>query len=912
MKKYFYIILIILYIPYLVNAQYFLLYDRNPDTYILTNNSDNLKISINKDGISKIIQNRIVYFYKFDEISFIENDSAKTFILYDYVNKPITQFILTQSIKLLDKNKRQIGDVTINGNEILLNFNSHLVNIQLNNYLKEATISSNKNKVQNVGLIWSSLFGGNSTDYLSSVKVDSEDNIIVSGSTNSLNFNNLLPNQSPTGSMDVVIAKFASNYQIKWIAKIGGSETDYIFNMEIDNSDKIWICGETKSSDFFVTSNAFQKKLSGNSDGYLISFDEFGKVQFSTLYGGSEYDALVDLTIDSTQNVWSTGRSTSSNLLTTTDAIDKTLNELYESPILEVRNNGTLLYSSFFGGTSSSTLTLADCIETSPNGEIIIAGYSNSKTLPTTTTSFQQFNNGGYDSFIATFNPNHIVKWCTYIGGNLADYGSSLTVDKNSEIYLLTFTTSTNLPIINTNLQNFNNGGTDLYLSKFDKNGILKNSSYFGGNANDGDDYNGLIYIFSFIQIDNFGNINFTFKTNSTNLPTKNPIFSATPLGNTDIFYAELTKNFELTTGSYFGGSNIDNIGNFRKINDSTLIICGSTISADYPILNSYKTNRDLKNYDGFIAVFGTNFVSPKKDTLAPKITSAENDICNIERKYYIKDLGDPISGIKSVLIYISDNCNINYSIDSDSCYIHITLINNQNIAHYRIEILDNEGNSKMIDDYLGPVKGNSISANPPDILQFAPVEFSQKSTNFVTLYNNSSTDIVLNNIKLMHNTNFSIPQSQLPIIIPAKDSAKVEIIFFPQFPIYQDVYNDTLIIEDICVNMEIPMHSELLPSVYASDSKCEVPLVFKSDTLNNSIQNSLILPDVVIINFNTPIEQAILIVYDILGRKVWSNKYQEKTMSIAIPRRIFNSNLYFITIQNQISIKTFNLYIEK
>lgn len=84
----------------------------------------------------------------------------------------------------------------------------------------------------------------------------------------------------------------------------------------------------------------------------------------------------------------------------------------------------------------------------------------------------------------------------------------------------------------------------------------------------------------------------------------------------------------------------------------------------------------------------------------------------------------------------------------------------------------------------------------------------------------------ILEDVALIRNLAFSIPQSQFPIIIPPYSSAEIEICFSPR-KMGED--RDTIFINDLCKPHLLPLVSYGLPNNYQSDSRCDIPLEMKT-----------------------------------------------------------------------------------
>lgn len=138
------------------------------------------------------------------------------------------------------------------------------------------------------------------------------------------------------------------------------------------------------------------------------------------------------------------------------------------------------------------------------------------------TNPYNNFPLGGEtDGIIIKYNNLGQIVWGTYIGGSGNDKVTSIDIDANDNIYIIGITNSiTNIASTNA-FQPQKEFGSDFMIAKFQSNGILEWSTYYGGNGNE-DSYS----IFSIdsnnvvITHDKTNNLYLAGITNSTNLGT--------------------------------------------------------------------------------------------------------------------------------------------------------------------------------------------------------------------------------------------------------------------------------------------------------------------------------------------------------------------------------------------------------
>ncbi len=228
----------------------------------------------------------------------------------------------------------------------------------------------------------------------------------------------------------------------------------------------------------------------------------------------------------------------------------------------------TLTYSTYLGGSGTD---FATCISTDAAGDIFVSGVTQSANFPVTSGSYQ----GIEDAFVTKLsNDGQTLLYSVYLGGSRLDAAVAVAVDSTGDAYVTGDTHSTNFPVtagaFQPKLAGYRNG----FVTKFDPNGLILYSTYYGGSGTD--DSNG-------IGLDSAGNAIIAGETTSTDLPLLNPI-QATFGGKTDAFVASLNSTgTALNYATYLGGSNVDD--GFGLAVDSTgnAYAVGSTLSSDFP-----------------------------------------------------------------------------------------------------------------------------------------------------------------------------------------------------------------------------------------------------------------------------------------------------------------------------------------
>ena len=123
---------------------------------------------------------------------------------------------------------------------------------------------------------WATYFGGNDVDYIADLTFDSNENLLFCGSTMSTNCigttNAYQPNLATIYSYDSYFEKFDKMGIREQGSYFGGSSNDHGRGITIDNSGKIYIAGETSSTDSIASPGAFNTIWAGGDDAFLAKF----------------------------------------------------------------------------------------------------------------------------------------------------------------------------------------------------------------------------------------------------------------------------------------------------------------------------------------------------------------------------------------------------------------------------------------------------------------------------------------------------------------------------------------------------------------------------------------------------------------------------------------------------------------
>jgi hypothetical protein len=144
-------------------------------------------------------------------------------------------------------------------------------------------------------LLWSTFLGGPTFDTLHGLALGPDDAPYVTGETcGGFPVTSGVFQMTYGGECDHVVARLTPNgVDLAYASYLGGSGGDLeAEGIAVGPSGRAFLIGETASTDFPVTKNAFQDSLAGDVDGYVSVVSADGAtLEFSTYFGGSAADS---------------------------------------------------------------------------------------------------------------------------------------------------------------------------------------------------------------------------------------------------------------------------------------------------------------------------------------------------------------------------------------------------------------------------------------------------------------------------------------------------------------------------------------------------------------------------------------------------------------------------------------------
>ena len=288
--------------------------------------------------------------------------------------------------------------------------------------------------------LWTKQIGSSSYDVGRSVAVDSQGNVYVTGYTNGT-----LPGQTSAGEHDIFLIKYPGDGgPALWTKQFGTTDSDDVgLGVAVDSEDNVYVTGYT-----FGTLPGQTSANAGDSDIFLIKYPgDGGPALWTKQIGSTEVDHSRGVAVDSSGNVYVTG--TTDGTLPGQSAKERRNNDIFL--IKYPGDGGAPLWTKQIVSTNSEE---SFGVAVDSKGNVYVTGFLGG-TLPGQTSA------GIFDIFLIKYPGNGgDALWTKQIGSSSYDYGNSVAVDSEDNVYVTGFTTDT-LP------GQTSAGGHDIFLIKY-------------------------------------------------------------------------------------------------------------------------------------------------------------------------------------------------------------------------------------------------------------------------------------------------------------------------------------------------------------------------------------------------------------------------------------------------------------
>ncbi|MEO0559538.1 MAG: hypothetical protein AAF170_15285 [Bacteroidota bacterium] len=339
-------------------------------------------------------------------------------------------------------------------------------------------------------LVYSVILGGSEPDFGFGIARLEDGSVMVTGETGSPDFPTTTGalEESFNGTIDAfVIHLNPMGDDVLYSTYLGGSSVDAARNVSVDATGHAYIIGFTSSGDFPTTPGVVMPSAAGLGDAFAAKLSPSGDgLVWSTYLGGSAEDRAFDSALLGDE-LFITGQTESSDLMTTTGAFDETFNGGTDAWVAHLSPSAeAFVYATYLGGSGPD---MGEGIAVNEAGEAFVAGITEFDFPVSPGAAFPD-SPGSEDAFLALLSPDGAsLPYSTYYGGNDLDFGCDVALDEMGLPVIVGKTNSLDLPITRDGPQTTFGGITDGFYARFDPSlsGIASflNGTYLGGDKPD-------------------------------------------------------------------------------------------------------------------------------------------------------------------------------------------------------------------------------------------------------------------------------------------------------------------------------------------------------------------------------------------------------------------------------------------
>ncbi|MEN7548789.1 SBBP repeat-containing protein [Rapidithrix thailandica] len=390
--------------------------------------------------------------------------------------------------------------------------------------------------------VWAKSMGGSSYDHGYSIAVDPEGNVYTTGyfrETVDFDPGPGTSNLTAIGLYDIFVQKLDGEGNFVWAKSMGGVGNDYGESIAVDAEGNVYTTGSFyETVDFDPGPGASHLTSNGSNDIFVQKLDGEGNFVWAKSMGEVGNDFGESIAVDAEGNVYTTG-----SFYETVDFDPgpgtSNLTAIGDSDIFvqKLDVEGNFVWAKSMGRSSDDN---GFSIAVDAEGNVYTTGYFyGTVDFDPGPGSNHLTANGGWDIFVQKLDGEGNFVWARSIGGRGNDYGESIAVDPEGNVYTTgsfnekgdVYTTT---GFLGEAVDFTSNGDSDIFVQKLDVEGNFVWAKSMGGSRDDKGssiavDPEGNIYTTGYFE----GTVDFDPGPGSSNLTSN---------GSEDIFVQKLSQ----------------------------------------------------------------------------------------------------------------------------------------------------------------------------------------------------------------------------------------------------------------------------------------------------------------------------------------------------------------------------------
>lgn len=353
------------------------------------------------------------------------------------------------------------------------------------------------------------------------------------------------------GDYDAFILKLNADANFIWAKQIGGTGTDYIRGLDLDENGNIYCIGAFSNvADMDPSDGNVYYTSHGGLDVYVAELDVNGEYVWSGHIGGTVDDNGVNVEISSSGNIYLSGYflGTADFNPLETEAFNLTASG--QAVFVEKLNpNHDLLWAKTMGGPGFDYCQDL-CLDENEN--IYTTGmFAGAADFDPGDGTFYLNAVGDRDIFVSKLNSDGEYVWAVSMGGPEVESGQSIVYDDVSNIYICgNFKGTVDFGPNTETYYMTSNGDNDIFIEKLSTEAEFQWMKQIGGIGSDSP------YAMS---IDNQDNIYTTgLFMNTIDFNPGDEVFDLTSYGDYDAFISKLNSDGDFVWAANIGGAELD------------------------------------------------------------------------------------------------------------------------------------------------------------------------------------------------------------------------------------------------------------------------------------------------------------------------------------------------------------------
>ena len=275
--------------------------------------------------------------------------------------------------------------------------------------------------------VWVLKQGGSSADAASSIAMDIDGNLLMTGSfrgTGTFGQGNTL---TSNGIDDIFLSKVNPSGNVIWSKRAGGTDQDVAYAITSDNSGNIYLAGYFRGTITFPNSSISLTSF-GGTDALIAKYDSAGNVLWAKSGGGIGNDFAYGISLNGS-NIAIVGQFDGNSTFSSSNLSSSGLSDIFIAEYNSV--NGAMNWVNKYGGAGTD---IGFSITTAQSDYVITGQFSNLISAGSTTLNSV----GNSDILVARIANNGQVVWMKRAGGASQDAGRGITVNSANDKLFVT------------------------------------------------------------------------------------------------------------------------------------------------------------------------------------------------------------------------------------------------------------------------------------------------------------------------------------------------------------------------------------------------------------------------------------------------------------------------------------------